>query len=118
MGYEVIARHRPAGTFTVGKDARIARQVSIDTSADVSVGAKAVICEGALILTHDHFDAGEPRLVRIPKVIGAGAFIGARSIILASCTHVGAGAVIGAGSVVTHDVPAGERWAGNPARPL
>ena len=44
--------------------------------------------------------------------------IGARSIILASCTHVGAGAVIGAGSVVTHDVPAGERWAGNPARPL
>ena len=118
MGHEVIARHKPAGTLTVADGAHIARQVSIDTSADVFVGTGAVICEGALLLTHDHFDSGVARLVRRPKVIDAGAFIGARSIILASCAHVGERAVIGAGSVVTHDVPAGERWAGNPARPL
>lgn len=31
---------------------------------------------------------------------------------------IGAGARVGAGSVVTHDVPAGETWAGNPARRL
>jgi acetyltransferase-like isoleucine patch superfamily enzyme len=29
---------------------------------------------------------------------------------------IGAGAVIGMGSVVLHDVPAGEVWAGVPAR--
>jgi UDP-N-acetylglucosamine acyltransferase len=29
---------------------------------------------------------------------------------------VGAGAMVGMGSVVTKDVPAGEKWFGNPAR--
>lgn len=32
--------------------------------------------------------------------------------------RIGAGARVGAGSVVTRDVPAGETWAGNPARKL
>jgi len=43
------------------------------------------------------------------------ASVGSGSVIL--CGHtVGEGAIVGAGSVVTKDVPAGEVWAGNPAR--
>jgi serine O-acetyltransferase len=47
--------------------------------------------------------------------------IGAHSIVIArpnSTLRIGKGAVVGAGSVVTKDVPAGEVWAGNPARML
>ncbi len=44
-----------------------------------------------------------------------GASIGANVTVLAGVT-IGEHALVGAGSVVTHDVPAGEIWFGNPAR--
>jgi acetyltransferase-like isoleucine patch superfamily enzyme len=47
--------------------------------------------------------------------IGAASFIGAHSLILKG-VEIGSKAVVGAGSVVTTDVPAGEIWAGVPAR--
>ena len=50
-----------------------------------------------------------------PIRIKEGAFIGAHSIILKGVV-IGEYAVIGAGSVVSRSVPAGEIWAGNPAR--
>jgi maltose O-acetyltransferase len=46
--------------------------------------------------------------------IGSNVWIGGGAIILPGVT-IGDDAVIGAGSVVTHDVPAGARVAGNPA---
>ncbi len=49
--------------------------------------------------------------------IKQGAFIGAHSIILKGVT-IGERSVVGAGSVVTKDIPAGEVWAGNPAKLL
>ncbi|HOS77029.1 MAG TPA: acyltransferase [Syntrophales bacterium] len=50
-------------------------------------------------------------------VVGQGAKIGASVTILCGI-EIGDNAVIGAGSVVTRDVPAGETWAGVPARPI
>ena len=46
-----------------------------------------------------------------------GASIGANATILGGVT-IGERAMVGAGAVVTKDVPAGETWVGNPARPL
>jgi non-ribosomal peptide synthetase-like protein len=48
-------------------------------------------------------------------VIEAGASVGTRSVLMPGVT-VGAGAEVEPGSVVSEDVPAGERWAGIPAR--
>lgn len=62
----------------------------------------------------------KPRSKRYPETflqttVACGASIGANATILPGVT-IGAGAMVGAGSVVTHDVPAGELWFGNPAR--
>ncbi|MBI9097314.1 MAG: N-acetyltransferase [Spirochaetaceae bacterium] len=53
----------------------------------------------------------------IPTIIKKGASIGSSSTILCGLT-IGENAIIGAGSVVTHDVPAGTVFAGNPAHKL
>lgn len=50
-----------------------------------------------------------------PINIGYLVFIGARSIILKGVT-IGAKSIVGAGSVVSCNIPAGEIWAGNPAK--
>ncbi len=53
-----------------------------------------------------------------PKTtIGNDVWIGIGAIVKAGVT-IHNGAVIGAGSVVTHDIPAYEIWAGNPARKI
>lgn len=52
------------------------------------------------------------------KIIGKGAWIGYRAIILPQVSYIGRGAVVGAGSVVTKDVPDGCIVVGNPARIL
>lgn len=49
--------------------------------------------------------------------VGEYASVGAGVVARPGVT-IGARAVVGAGAVVTKDVPAGETWAGNPARPL
>ena len=52
-------------------------------------------------------------------ILEDGVTIGAHSIVIARSNktlRVGKGSVIGAGSVLTKDVPAGEVWAGNPAK--
>lgn len=51
----------------------------------------------------------------VPTLVKSGASIGSGSVIICGIT-IGEDAVIGAGAVVTHDVPAGEVWVGNPAR--
>lgn len=61
----------------------------------------------------DHTDI-EKRIIK-PVLIENFVFIGANSIILKGVS-IGEKSIIGAGSVVSHDVPAEEIWAGNPAR--
>lgn len=78
----------------------------IRVEADATIGYDAtLLCHAYL---RDHYQVGDVSVRR-------GASIGARALVLPGVT-VGEDAVVGAGSVVTRDVPAGEFWAGVPAR--
>ncbi|MBW1795541.1 MAG: N-acetyltransferase [Deltaproteobacteria bacterium] len=51
----------------------------------------------------------------VPTLIEEGASIGSSATVLCGI-RIGKKTFVGAGSVVTKDIPAGEIWAGNPAR--
>jgi sugar O-acyltransferase (sialic acid O-acetyltransferase NeuD family) len=90
-------------------------------TADVALGPHVAIMP-AVVLTHDDvvqegvtFGAGAR--VAGSVTIERGAYIGSGALLREGLT-VGAGAVVGMGAVLTRSVPAGEVWAGTPARRL
>lgn len=110
-------------------------QKGVEIGVDCKVSSHTFICEGVQIgnrvfighnvtFINDKF----PRAANpdgslqteadwhvVPTVIEDGASIGSSVTILCGLT-IGANAIIGAGSVVTKSVPAGQVWAGNPAK--
>lgn len=114
----------PADAFyppQIDASARVEALVTIDSGvrAPTRVGARA------WLLKHSHVghDAvvGDDVTVACHAVIGGhvvietGAFVGLGAIV-APFRTIGEGAFVEAGAVVIHDVPAGARVAGNPAR--
>lgn len=65
---------------------------------DADIGSNANIGAGTITCNYDGFG-------KYSTVVGAGAFIGSNSSLVAP-VRIGDGAIVGAGSVVTHDVPA------------
>lgn len=70
-------------------------------SHDCFVGSGATLSPYATIAGH--------------VTVGAGAVLGMGSMVHQH-RSIGAGVMVGMGSVVTKDIPAGEKWYGNPAR--
>ncbi len=90
-------------------------------TAEVRVGRHVCVMPHT-VLTHDDSIGDFATLASGVRLgggvrIGPGAYLGAGALVRESVT-VGAGAMVGMGSVVLRDVPPGETWAGNPARPL
>lgn len=92
----------------------IGEGVKIDTIRPdlITIESGACITAGTCILTH--FLKGDAMYYGDVH-IGKNVFIGLNTII-ANAVSIGDNAVIGAGSIVTKDIPAGEIWAGNPAK--
>jgi maltose O-acetyltransferase len=86
---------------------------------EVTIGEGTQIGPAVQIYTADHPRDPAQRREGLefgqPVRIGRHVWIGGGAIILPGTT-IGDDSVIGAGSVVTHDVPAGARVVGNPAR--
>ena len=101
-----------------GDDAAIADDAIIYNQAPVTLGNRVVVSQGAHLCTgtHDYASPGFELLTR-PIVVGDDAWLAAECFVHPGVT-IGAGAVIGARSVVTRDLPAWTVCAGNPCRPL
>jgi bifunctional UDP-N-acetylglucosamine pyrophosphorylase/glucosamine-1-phosphate N-acetyltransferase len=109
----VIGARTRVGTFAEVKNSKVAEDVRISHFSyigDTTLGRGVNIGAGTVTCNYDGERHHETH-------ISAGAFIGSGTMLVAPLT-VGKDAVTGAGAVVTHDVPAGETWVGNPARPL
>ena len=90
-------------------------------SAPVTIGRRTMLGPAVHIYCADHAHGLNERrrgLERaLPVTIGEDVWIGGSAILLPGVT-VGDGAIVGAGAVVTRNVAAGTRVAGNPARPI
>jgi UDP-3-O-[3-hydroxymyristoyl] glucosamine N-acyltransferase len=104
-------RDRPGVQPFIAPTARIEAFVTVDAGKEraTTVGAHS------WLLKHSH--VGHDAIIEDRVEISTGAVIGGYAHIQDGA-RVGLGAVVGAGAVVTKDVPAGETWAGNPARKL
>ena len=101
--------------------AYINRNVMINHSAQIMIGANVSVGPGVTILTDKHRIGDGRRRAADGEVgpvsIGAGAWIGASATILPG-VHIGEGAIVAAGAVVTQSVPANVLVAGVPAAPV
>ena len=99
----VLGEGAKVGNFVEVKKAELGKGAKVNHLSyigDASVGEKANIGAGTITCNYDGF--GKYR-----TEIGAGAFIGSNTALVAPVS-VGAGAIVGAGSVVTRDVAADE----------
>lgn len=101
----------------VGSNLFLGRGTFLDPSHCflISIGDNVTLSSKVHVLCHDASSKAHIGYTKVGGVsIGNNVFIGANATIL-PCVKIGDNAVVGAGSVVTHSVPSGEVWAGNPA---
>ncbi|MBV8197788.1 MAG: bifunctional UDP-N-acetylglucosamine diphosphorylase/glucosamine-1-phosphate N-acetyltransferase GlmU [Candidatus Eremiobacteraeota bacterium] len=112
-GGAALAQDVRVGNFVEIKNSQLAARVKAGHLAylgDATVGEDSNVGAGTITCNFDGERKNE-------TTIGRGVSIGSNTSLVAPVT-LGDGSLTGAGSVVTRDVPAGERVAGNPARPL
>lgn len=109
------------GSIEAGEHVFISHDTNIDYTGHLIIKDRVKITEGVSILTHARDikalrERGEDINNQTTLIIEENAYIGAKSIILASCHYIGKNAIIGAGSVVTKDVPDNALFVGTAAK--
>ena len=116
-GLHIEGMGRPYGRLSIGEGCWI-RGARFELNEQVTVGNRIVISDDCLITTDTH-EVGPPeqrfgRLTSRPVVIGDGAWIARKSMVLG--VNVGAGSIVASNAVVTKDVPPNTMVGGVPAK--
>lgn len=136
--YSSYAFHHSFGVVSIGADCGVynGTQFELGPEAEVEIGDFCTLV-GAIIATNGRVSIGDHSFIAhevviastpfavpptgspgpscAPIEIGAGAWIGARAVILGGA-RIGANAIVGAGAIVTGYVPTDATVAGSPAR--
>jgi len=101
-----------------GDSVGVASGVIVYNQGFITLGRRAVVSQGAHLCagTHDYEEPGFP-LITKPITVGAEAWLGAECFVMPGVV-VGEGAVVGARSVVVKDAPPWMVCVGNPAKPV
>lgn len=115
----IYGRGRILERLSIGDDCIINIGGLFELNDSITIGDRVSIGHQVLFLTTSHVVDPKPRhragrLESAPIVVGDGAWVGARSVVLPGVT-IGPGSVVGAASVVTRDVPPNVLVAGAPA---
>jgi len=117
---------RGHGRISIGPDTWIGQYNNLRAcdASDIVIGSKCLISQFCTLVSSNHGMSPDKPVIdqtsdtrRLGITLGDDVWLGAGVTILAGAT-IGNGAVIGANSVVTGSVPAGEIWAGSPARKI
>ena len=113
-----ISSELPTGWLHCSDDVQINRDVALDITGGLRIGAGTTVSSDVIIYTHSHGKNPRSKPEGFEKDIGTNVWIGSRAVILPSVRRISDGAIIGTGAVVTRDVNQNEIVAGNPARTI
>ncbi len=121
LGNNLVFRTHKDGAIALADGVEVDDYGMMLSNSRIDIGPQSYIGPYCVLRDTNHLFQGTdvhwrltPHITK-PIVIGAKCFIGARAYIMPG-VNVGDGSVVGPASVVTRDIPAGEFWAGNPAR--
>jgi len=105
----------PGATLMLKDNCFLNQGVHIACARDVCIGESALLADQVLVMDTDFHAVGDAETKAASVLVGSGAWIGARAIILKGVT-IGDGAVVGAGAVVVRSIERRSVAIGNPAR--
>jgi acetyltransferase-like isoleucine patch superfamily enzyme len=110
----------PHPNVTIGNSVFIGKETIIAAKNRIQIGDFTIFAPRCYIIDHEHgFSRSDlilnQRSVLKEVIIGRDCYFGTGTVILGGVT-IGDGAIVGANSVVSRSIPAGEIWAGNPAK--
>jgi putative colanic acid biosynthesis acetyltransferase WcaF len=110
IGRGVLLRPRLRVRFpwklSIGDRSWIGEDVWLHNQDQLTIGSDAVVSQGTFVTTGSHAHRRDMALVTAPVVIGDGAWVTARCIVLGG-SRIGRSALVTPGTVVSGDVPAG-----------